>query len=58
MNDLPIEKQFTHQKFCEQIKDIKDVNVIRAMLEDLHLSYLSQQVVFVKIAKQEFMGGI
>lgn len=51
---LPIEKQLTHHAFCQQIADIKDVNVIREMLKDLHLKYLSDQYAVVKIARNDF----
>jgi hypothetical protein len=56
MNHLPIEKQLTHLAFCQQIADIKDVNVIKEMLKDLYLKYLSDQAHVVRIAKNEFMG--
>ena len=54
MNHLPIEKQLTHLAFCQQIADIKDVNVIKEMLKDLYLKYLSDQHAVVKIARNDF----
>ncbi len=56
MNDLPIEKQLRHHQFREQIADIRDRNVLIEMLKDLHIKYLSDQALMVKIAKNEFMG--
>ncbi len=55
MSDLPIEKQFTHMMFCQQIQSL-DIETARQLLTELHLLYLGQQAVMVKIAKQEFLG--
>ncbi len=55
MNDLPIEKQLTHAIFCSQIANI-DLDVAKQLLTELHMLYLGQQAVMVKIAKQEFLG--
>ena len=55
MSDLPIEKQFTHMMFCQQIQSL-DIETARQLLIELHLLYLGQQAVMVKIAKQEFLG--
>ena len=55
MNDLPVEKQFTHTMFCQKIANI-DLETAKQLLAELHLLYLSQQVVFIKLAKQEFTG--
>lgn len=57
MNDLPIEKQLTHTIFCNQIQNI-DIDAAKQLLVDLHLLYLGQQALMVKIAKNEFMGGL
>lgn len=57
MNDLPVEKQFTHMVFCQQIQNI-DLDAAKQLLTDLHMLYLGQQAVMVKIAKQEFFGEI
>ena len=57
MSDLPIEKQFTHMMFCQQIQNI-DLDAAKQLLSDLHMLYLGQQAVMVKIAKQEFLGGM
>ncbi len=57
MNELPIEKQFTHMMFCQQIQGI-DLEAAKQLLTELHMLYLGQQAVMVKIAKQEFLGGM
>jgi hypothetical protein len=56
MNDLPVEKQFTHMVFCQQIQNI-DLDAAKQLLADLHMLYLGQQALMVKIAKQDFLGG-
>jgi hypothetical protein len=53
VRDLPIEKQFTHFSFCEQIKTISPEDAIK-LLEELHLLYLNQSYIFTKIAKGTF----
>lgn len=55
MSDLPIEKQFTHMMFCSQIENI-DIDTAKKLLAELHILYLGQQAIMVKIAKQEFFG--
>ena len=55
--ELPVEKQFTHIMFCNQIQNIS-LDEAKQLLVDLHLLYLSQIVVFTKIAKQEFLGNV
>lgn len=55
MNDLPIEKQLTHTIFCSQIQNI-DLDAAKQLLAELHMLYLGQQAIMVKIAKQEFFG--
>jgi len=55
MNDLPVEKQFTHMMFCQQISNI-DLDSAKQLLTELHMLYLGQQTVMVKIAKQEFLN--
>jgi hypothetical protein len=52
--DLPIDKQLEHQIFLNQVAEIKDVNVAKVMLQDLHLSYLKDQAMIIKMAKGEF----
>lgn len=54
MNELPVEKQFTHMMFCQQISNI-DLDSAKQLLTELHMLYLGQQAVMVKIAKQEFL---
>jgi hypothetical protein len=56
MSNLPLEKQFKHYQFREQIADIRDRNVLIEMLKDLHIKYLADQAAFVKMAKGEFIG--
>jgi len=57
MNDLPVEKQFTHTIFCQQIQNI-DLDSAKQLLTELHMLYLGQQAVMIKIAKQELLGGM
>jgi hypothetical protein len=57
MSDLPVEKQFTHMMFCQQIQSL-DLQTAKNLLIQLHLLYLGQQTVMTKIAKQEFLGFI
>ena len=57
MSDLPVEKQFTHMVFCQQIQNI-DLESAKQLLSDLHMLYLGQQALMVKIAKQELLGGM
>ena len=52
--ELPIEKQLEHRKFCDQVAEIKDVNIVRVMLENLHESYLRDQAMVAKIAINDF----
>jgi hypothetical protein len=57
MSDLPPEKEFTHMMFCQQIQNI-DLEAAKQLLIELHLLYLGQQAMMVKIAKNEFLGGL
>ncbi|MCY7331805.1 MAG: hypothetical protein LH649_03910 [Pseudanabaena sp. CAN_BIN31] len=57
MSDLPVEKQFTHTIFCQQIQNI-DLDSAKQLLTELHMLYLGQQAVMIKIAKQELLGGM
>ncbi|MBD2176786.1 hypothetical protein H6F42_07645 [Pseudanabaena sp. FACHB-1998] len=57
MSDLPVEKQFTHTVFCQQIQNI-DLDAAKQLLTELHMLYLGQQALMVKIAKQDFIGGM
>jgi hypothetical protein len=52
MDNLPLEKQMTHAVFCKQIQNI-DIDSAKQLLIELHLLYLSQQSIFVKLAKGE-----
>ena len=54
---LPMEKQFTHMVFCQQIQNI-DLEAAKQLLTDLHLLYLGQQAVFSNIMKSDFIGNI
>jgi hypothetical protein len=53
MSDLPIEKQFTHLTFCNQIQNI-DLDTAKQLLTELHMLYLGQQAMMVRLTKQEF----
>jgi hypothetical protein len=54
MNNLPLEKQLEHRKFCDKVAAITDVNVARVMLANLHESYLRDQSTVSRIAKNDF----
>jgi hypothetical protein len=54
MSDLPLEKQLEYRKFCDRVAEIKDVNVLRVILENLHESYLRDQAMVNKIARNDF----
>lgn len=58
MDNLPFEKQLIHRQFCDQVAGVSDRNVLIEMLKQLHLNYLRQQAMFVKNAKNEFVGGL
>lgn len=51
MTDLPLEKQLTHFCFCDAIRDIDDIEILKLELSKLHLLYLNQQVLFAQMAK-------
>jgi hypothetical protein len=57
MDKLPPEKEFTHMMFCQQIQNI-DLDQAKQLLTELHMLYLGQQAMFVKMAKNEFLGGL
>ncbi len=57
MDKLPPEKAFTHALFCKQIEHI-DIDSAKQLLIELHLLYLGQQAMMVKMAKNEFLGGL
>jgi len=57
MSDLPIEKQFTHTMFCQQIQNI-DLETAKQLLTELHALYLGQQAMMAKLAKQEFLNRL
>jgi hypothetical protein len=57
MSDLPPEKEFTHMMFCQQIQNI-DLDQAKQLLTELHMLYLGQQAMMVKMAKNEFLGGL
>lgn len=52
---LPLEKQFTHQRFQEQIKTIS-LPEAKELLTELHFLYLAQQSTVADMAKSEFMA--
>jgi hypothetical protein len=53
MNELSLEKQFSHKMFCQQLQDI-DLESAKQLLTDLHLLYIMQQSMFAQLAKQDF----
>lgn len=55
--ELPLEKQLTHRMFVNNIQSIS-LDDAKQLLEELHMLYLSQQYLMVKIAKQEFLGNM
>lgn len=56
-NPLPIEKQFTHMMFCQNIENI-DLDTAKQLLIQLHLLCLGQQAVMVKMGKGSFFGDL
>ena len=54
INNLALEKQFAHRNFCSAIQNIEDINELKDRLCEMHLIYLRQQEVFIKIAKSPF----
>ena len=54
IDNLPLEKQLTHCNFCSAIQNIEDINELKDRLCEMHLLYLRQQEVFIKIAKSPF----
>lgn len=57
MENLPIEKQLTHIMFCQNIENI-DLNTAKELLAQLHLLYLGQQAVMIKMGKGAFFGDL
>lgn len=57
MENLPIEKQLTHIMFCQSIENI-DLDTAKQLLAQLHLLYLGQQVVMIKMGKGSFFGDL
>jgi len=57
MENLPIEKQLTHIMFCQSIENI-DLNTAKELLAQLHLLYLGQQAVMIKMGKGAFFGDL
>ena len=57
MENLPIEKQLTHIMFCQNIENI-DLNTAKELLAQLHLLYLGQQAVMIKMGKRAFFGDL
>ncbi|MGQ9865159.1 MAG: hypothetical protein ACUVSQ_02570 [Pseudanabaenaceae cyanobacterium] len=52
MERLPVEKQFAHAMFRQQIQNL-DLEAAKSLLEDLHLLYLNQQALVARLAKGE-----
>lgn len=57
MENLPIEKQLTHIMFCQSIENI-DLDTAKQLLAQLHLLYLGQQAVMIKMGKGSFFGDL
>lgn len=57
MENLPFEKQLTHIMFCQTIENI-DLDTAKELLTQLHLLYLGQQAVMVKMGKGTFFGDL
>lgn len=57
MENLPIEKQLTHIMFCQSIENI-DLDTAKELLAQLHLLYLGQQAVMIKMGKGAFFGDL
>lgn len=57
MENLPFEKQLTHIMFCQNIENI-DLNTAKELLAQLHLLYLGQQSVMIKMGKGAFFGDL
>lgn len=56
MNEMTLEKQFAHMKFCHQIQDI-ELEAAKKLLEDLHLLYIGQQALFAELVKKGAMNN-
>ncbi len=56
MNELSLEKQFSHKMFCQQVQEI-DLEAAKHLLADLHLLYITQQSMFAQLAKQDSLRG-
>ena len=57
MENLPIEKQLTHIMFCQSIENI-DLDTAKQLLAQLHLLYLGQQAVMIKMGKGSSFGDL
>jgi hypothetical protein len=57
MSNLPPEKEFTHMMFCQQIQNI-DLETAKQLLTELHMLYLGQQAVMIKMGKGTFFGDL
>jgi hypothetical protein len=57
MNELSLEKQFSHTMFCQHVQDI-DLESAKQLLADLHLLYITQQSLFAQLAKQDSLRGL
>ncbi|MEY2858920.1 MAG: hypothetical protein RLZZ74_3233 [Cyanobacteriota bacterium] len=51
LNNLPLDKQLAHYRFCTAIQNINNMNELKHQLCEMHLLYLRQQEVFIQIAK-------
>lgn len=57
MNNLPLEKQFAHSIFCQQLQNI-EIDNAKQLLVDLHLLYLGQQAIFTDLIKQDNLRDV
>ncbi len=56
MKELPLEKQFAHWQFCQQVEALA-LDDAKKLLADLHLLYLNQQFLVGEMAKQDMLRG-
>jgi hypothetical protein len=49
VTELPLEKNFAHAMFCQQIDAVADIDLVRKLAKDLHVLYL-------ELAKKDFGG--
>jgi hypothetical protein len=57
MSELPLEKQFAHTMFCQQLQGL-EIDNAKKLLADLHLLYLGQQAMFAELIKQDTFRSV